>query len=48
MDFNEGAVCSFGSRTSPAVIVSSGEIHCISPESDVVARAMPFGISLNG
>lgn len=40
--------CSFGVKSVPAKIQNEGYLICVSPDSDVVNRPMPFGVSLNG
>ena len=47
-DFGEDTTCSFGTRSVPATVHSANYITCKSPSSDVVQRAMPFSVSLNG
>ena len=46
--FGEDTSCSFGTKKVRATVHSSNYITCTSPASDVVQRAMPFGVSLNG
>jgi len=48
VDFGEDTLCSFGTKSVKAKIHSPNYITCKSPQSDVVQRAMPFSISLNG
>ena len=48
IDFGEDTTCSFGVKSVPAKIHDKGYLTCVSPESDVVERGMPFAISLNG
>ena len=40
--------CSFGVKSTPAIVQDKNYITCRSPPSDVVGRGMPFSISLNG
>lgn len=49
-DFGYNITCSFGTRASEykATVLSNNYITCKSPPSDVVQRAMPFSVSLNG
>ena len=46
--FGEDTSCSFGTKKVRATVHSPNYITCTSPASDVVQRAMPFGVSLNG
>ena len=48
IDFGEDTTCSFGVKSVPAKVHDKGYITCVSPESDVVSRKMPFSVSLNG
>ena len=48
VDYGDATTCSFGTRSVPATVISPTEISCTSPASDVVQRAMPFSVSLNG
>jgi len=41
-------ICSFGTRSVAATVHGPGYITCMAPASDVVQRAMPFAVSLNG
>jgi len=49
-DFGYNITCSFGTRASPhkAIVHSRNYITCRTPHSDVVQRAMPVSVSLNG
>lgn len=44
---NENTLCGFGTRTTKAQVFNDTYIECKSPPSDVVAKPIPFTISLN-
>ena len=48
VDFGEDTRCAFGTKSVKAKVHDAGYITCEAPASDVVSRAMPFGVSLNG
>ena len=48
VDFGEDTSCSFGTRSVRATVHAPNYITCQAPTSDVVQRAMPFSVSLNG
>lgn len=48
MNFGESTVCNFGSKSVPAHFISSTYITCNATSSDVVEKAIPFSVSLNG
>lgn len=47
-DFGDDTTCSFGVKSVPAKVIGDNYITCVSPGSDVVGKAMPFSVSLNG
>lgn len=47
LNFDENTRCNFGSKSVQAHFVNSGYITCRAPMSDVVAKPIPFSISLN-
>lgn len=44
---DENTLCGFGTRTTKATVFNDTYIECKSPPSDVVAKPIPFTISLN-
>lgn len=47
VNYGDSVTCSFGTSAVKATVHDTGYITCTSPQSDVVARGMPFGVSLN-
>jgi len=48
VDFGDDTTCSFGTKSVRATVHDKHYITCTAPVSDVVQRAMPFSVSLNG
>lgn len=48
VNYGDYVTCSFGTTAVKATVHDEGYITCSSPSSHVVARGMPFGVSLNG
>ena len=47
MNYDQNLRCSFGSREVPAIYVSSTQLICNTPFSDVVNKKMPFAVTFN-
>jgi hypothetical protein len=47
LNFDENTKCNFGSKAVTAHFISDTFMTCLSPYSDVVAKAIPFSVSLN-
>ena len=47
LNFDENTRCNFGSKSVVAHYVSPTYMYCVSPQSDVVGKPMPFSVSLN-
>lgn len=47
IDFGDDFRCNFGTRSTKAHMITSDFLWCRAPASDVVARPMPFSVSLN-
>ncbi|MCQ2816882.1 MAG: IPT/TIG domain-containing protein [archaeon] len=47
MNYDQNLRCSFGTRSVKATFVSSTQLICISPYSDVVNKRMPFAVTFN-
>lgn len=48
LDYGEETTCAFGVKVSMATVINENYMTCVSPDSDVVNRPMPFSASLNG
>jgi hypothetical protein len=48
MNFDYQVRCGFGSKTTQAHYISSTYMTCLSPQSEVVQKPIPFSISMNG
>jgi len=48
VEFGDETRCTFGTKSVKATVHAPNYITCTAPPSDVVNRAMPFGVTLNG
>lgn len=48
LEKGDDAICAFGVKASAANIINDHYLTCVSAGSNIVGRAMPFSVSLNG
>ena len=47
VDYDQYLRCSIGTKSVPAIYLSTTLLYCVAPASDVVVAAMPFRVTMN-